>query len=187
MSVLILVVQQQQWQEQQSNKLEKVFNKKRRTAFFLFAILYYMNMKKGFTLIELLVVIAIIGILATVVIASLSNTRERGSLAAAQATLSSVFNIIVMCSDDDMALNSPVEPGVTPVCNGSSAIWPTLPQTWNYVTATTGNPGAFKGTPHDMYLTAGNQSGNGNPQKGDIFITCMKTTARIGCTTVLDF
>ncbi len=42
--------------------------------------------KRGFTLIELLVVITIIGILATVVVASLNTSRDRSSVAAIMST-----------------------------------------------------------------------------------------------------
>ena len=49
-----------------------------------------MNRKKGFTLIELLIVIAIIGILASIVLVSLSSGRERAKVAQFKAVAHSM-------------------------------------------------------------------------------------------------
>ncbi|MAR55819.1 MAG: hypothetical protein CMM93_01415 [Rickettsiales bacterium] len=51
--------------------------------------------QKGFTLIELLVVIAIIGILATVIVASLGQARDKARTARTQSDLNQMRNIAV--------------------------------------------------------------------------------------------
>ena len=59
------------------------------------------TLKRGFTLIELLVVIAIIGILASVVLASLNSARDKGSDAAIKSTINNTRAQAELYYDDN--------------------------------------------------------------------------------------
>jgi type II secretion system protein G len=63
--------------------------------------------KRGFTLIELLVVIAIIGLLATIVLVSLNNARNKANNAKVKSDLSQVMLAVEMYYSDQIPATYP--------------------------------------------------------------------------------
>lgn len=84
---------------------------------------------KAFTLIELMVAIAIIGILAGVVLVSMSSYAKRARQTAALQTASSVMPAAMKCALEGKPFTHfPKESssGGGAICDGSSFQWPTL-------------------------------------------------------------
>lgn len=79
-----------------------------------------MNNNRGFTLIELLVVIAIIGILASVVLASLNTARQKGTDAKIKAELSNARAQGQLYFDDHTSFYTD---GVTNVCTDTTGVY----------------------------------------------------------------
>lgn len=101
--------------------------------------------KRGFTLIELLVVIAIIGLLSSIVFASVSSARDKAKSTKAISDMRNIyqaFNLWTVDNDPDGILNAPfvandVDSWHYPDCDGIQNVgssgndWPNA-QTVNY-------------------------------------------------------
>lgn len=139
--------------------------------------------KRGFTLIELLVVIAIIGILASVVLASLGSSRAKARIAAAQGTTRSVQTGAAVCINDatPLAPNAPTETndgGGGEICAGNTADYQALPSGWIWCDGTAGTAavgvcgGAFSADTNSFSIVAESFA-------DDTRITCTES----GCST----
>ena len=88
--------------------------------------------KHGFTLIEIMVAVAILGILASVVLVSLTSFGEKARSTKALTQTSSVIPSVLSCLGNNGTINNPGSAGGEDICNigGSAApgygIWPPL-------------------------------------------------------------
>lgn len=99
------------------------------------------NLKKGFTLIELLVVIAIIGILSSVVLASLNTARGKGADAAAKSNLNNIRAQAEIVYDNTnsyatVCADANVVKGVTAAATAEGLTWTSVANNSTTVTCT---------------------------------------------------
>jgi len=130
------------------------------SAHLLVIIRYRLFMQKiinrGFTLIELLVVIAIIGILASIVLVSLGNARQKGADAGIQGNLDSIRTQAEVYSSNNngnyaasvVATTTVLTTGTAATSCGTAGLWtdPTIAAATKAAAVQAGGPATLNGT-----------------------------------------
>jgi prepilin-type N-terminal cleavage/methylation domain-containing protein len=94
------------------------------------------NNKKGFTLIELMLVVAIIGILAGIIMVSLSGQRQRAQDTKILAELSATIQPMLMCLSDDKDVTVPNNGGNICLALPAYGLWPNYGADYTFMPST---------------------------------------------------
>src|ERR1700722_4325417 len=148
------------------------------------------SLRKGFTLIELLVVIAIIGLLASIILASLNTAQQKGRDARRLEDLKEIANAIAVantgsgsaiaftCSTQHISsctgisgLTSYSDPGV----GTGGALCTTGGVECDYTIGQTGVGSLGTPTTNAYQICAYLESGSGSFSKGDVSLTATST------------
>lgn len=148
----------------------------------------------GFTILELLVVISIIGILSSIVLTSINNSRAKARVARAQKTMESLMPILTLCSIEGKTLRDPNAatqvcdlsdvpnfPAISPIGSGWHYVIPGGVEGGNYPLGCQFMPGGcdciVRTQPHNFEICALGEQAAGN------YPTTLVTCNQTGCNT----